>query len=308
MEQPNPAMSNRSFLKGLQYRFEASAAYALYGLFRVLPVSWASAFGGQIIRWFGPLSRPHQTTASNLAHAFPDLSSEALAKIQSEVWDNLGRVSAEYAALSRLWGPEEAGRIEVSGAEHIVELARRGSPAIIFSGHIANWETLPITIARMTKPPAIVYRAPNNPYVDRLLQSSRRASCKVQIPKGHGGARDIMREIKAGGFVAMLIDQKSNTGLPVPLFGRDAMTGDAVARIAMRFKCPIVPAQIERRNGCRFKVTFEEPWQTDSMENDEAAIRDLLKRMNEKLETWVRQHPGQWLWVHNRWPKDSPAS
>ena len=301
-------MAARTFAKTMHYRLEAAIAYVLYWLFRLLPVDLASRCGGSIARWFGPWSRSHVTAKRNLARALPDLTDEDRHTVLLDVWDNFGRVMAEYATLSRLWRSDVSSRVEVCGIEHLKQLADNNAPAIIFSGHLANWEVTALAIGWTVKPPAMVYRAPNNPFIGGLLQSARGPATATLIPKGSSGARDMIRVLNDGGFIAMAVDQKINTGLPIPLFGRDAMTGEAIARLALRSQCSIVPARTERLDGCRFKVTFEEPWTVQDSGSVDADVRATLVRINEKLEAWIREHPGQWLWLHNRWPKDEAPS
>lgn len=297
-------MARSPLRKPIQYRVEAALAYGLYGLFRLLPIDIASGIGGRLATLFGPLSKPHRTAARNLARALPDLDQKQRRAILHDVWDNFGRVIAEYGVLSRLWRQGPDTRIEICGQEHITALESAKKPAIIFSGHIANWEITALTVGWTAAPPALVYRAPNNPLIEGLLNKVRGDATATLIPKGAGGAREIMRTLRKGGFVMMAVDQKMNTGLPIPFFGRDAMTGEAIARLALRYNCPIVPMVTERLDGCRFRVTFEEPWPIDSSAESNDQIDSILRRVNETLERWVRARPGQWLWLHNRWPKD----
>lgn len=297
-------MARPPLRKPIQYRVEAVLAYGLYGLFRVLPVDIASEIGGRLATLFGPLSKPHRTAALNLTRAMPDLDQKQRRIILRDVWDNFGRVIAEYGVLSRLWRHGRDTRIEICGQEHITALANAKKPAIIFSGHIANWEITALTVGWTTAPPALVYRAPNNPLIEGLLSKVRGDATATLIPKGAGGAREIMRTLRNGGFVMMAVDQKMNTGLAIPFFGRDAMTGEAIARLALRYECSIVPMVTERLDGCRFRVTFEEPWQMDPSAESEDQVESILRRVNETLERWIKARPGQWLWLHNRWPKD----
>ena len=221
----------------------------------------------------------------------------------TRVWDNLGRVMSEYAVLSRLRRETNAHRIEVTGQDHLKALSEGKAPAIFFSGHVGNWEVIHLTLSDVLRPPAIVYRTPNNPYVDGLLRRARGPTTNGQIAKGSSGAREMIRTLKDGGLIAMLVDQKMNTGLPISFFGREAMTGDAVARLALKTGCALVPIRVERTEGCQFKVTFETPWNVEQSDDSESAVEDLLSRINSKLETWIRERPDQWLWLHNRWPK-----
>jgi len=296
-------MADHAFAKDLRYRIEAALAYLLYGLFRILPVDTASAIGGWVARSLGPLSRAQKTALQNLSRALPEKTQRERQTILSAVWDNTGRVMAEYAVLSRLRQPSHSPRIEIEGLSHLDLLRSTDRPALFFSGHIGNWETIPLALSKLIEPPAIVYRSPNNPYVHGLIRQARGKSAASQIPKGSGGARKMIHVLRNNGHIALLIDQKMNTGLPIPFFGQDAMTGDAVARLALKVGCPIVPTRVERLCGCHFKVTFEEPWEIDPGDCNDMKVRNLLTRMNETLERWIRERPEQWLWLHNRWPK-----
>ena len=301
-------MADLSFAKGLRYRLEACAAYILYGFFRLLPVDVASKVGGILARWLGPWSGIHRKAKKNLDLSLPDLTPEDRQTILRDVWDNFGRVIAEYGTLSRIGRAGAADRIELHGIEYLKHLAHEEKPAIIFSGHFANWEMLVIAISQNVKPPLIIYRAPNNPFIEGLLKAARRPVAATMVPKGRKGARDMIRALEDNAFIAMLVDQKINTGLPVPFFGRDAMTGDAVVRLALRSNCPLIPARMERMEDCHFKITFEEPWKIESSDDVDADVSATLVRMNQKLESWIRDRPGQWLWLHNRWPKDGSVS
>ena len=297
-------MARQALAKPVQYRLEAILAYGLFGLFRLLPIDWVSFFGGKLAGWFGPMSRAHRTARRNLTRALPGLAEREYQAILADVWNNFGRVMVEYATLSRLGTKAESNRVEVIGLEHIAALAENGRPTLMFAGHLANWEVAALAVGWNAAPPALVYRAPNNPLIEGLLQSARGHATSALIPKGAGGARTIMRILKAGGFVQMAVDQKMNTGLAIHFFGRDAMTGAAIARLALRYDCAILPARCERLDGCRFRVTFEEPWYPEDTGDQDKDVRTTLIKINQTIEEWIRKKPGQWLWLHNRWPRE----
>ena len=301
------APANPILAKPIQYRLEAALAYAVFGLFRVLPVTTVSAIGGKLAEWFGPLSRAQRTAQRNLARALPEMTDRERRATLKGVWNNFGRVMAEYATLSRLWEGGK-GRVEIEGLHFAQEIVKADTPVIMFSAHIGNWEVSALTIGWAVTRPALVYRAPNNPLIEDLLRHVRGNGTGALIPKGAGGAREIIRVLKDGGFVQMAVDQKMNTGVAVPFFGRDAMTGDAVARLALKYGCALLPAHSERLNGCRFRVTYEEPWFPENTGDAEADVKNTLLKINQTIEGWVRKRPGQWLWLHNRWPRDEVKS
>jgi KDO2-lipid IV(A) lauroyltransferase len=212
------------------------------------------------------------------------------------MWDNLGRVAAELPHL-----PHEYlfQRIRVGGSEHIPQ---DGSAAIFFSGHLGNWElTYPIA-RKHGVPVTLIYREANNPYVDKVIFDLRSTQSAYLLSKGPRSAIKLARAIKSGHSLAVLIDQKMNDGIPVSFFGREAMTAPAIAELALRYNMPIIPARIVRSKGCHFEANVYAPLaitRTGDMEKDVYAI---MTQINQMLESWIREHPEQWFWVHKRWP------
>ncbi|TAL01692.1 MAG: lauroyl acyltransferase [Rhodospirillaceae bacterium] len=301
MSRPDPSLQ-----LSIRHRIEAAAACAFLGAMARLPIDAASALGGWLGRRIGPLNSAHRTTLRNLAQALPELNAQAHRDIAGQAWDNLGRTVTEYAVLPRLWAEGWRDRITVSGYEPLAALAAARKPAILFSGHIGNWETIPLALASLARPLTIVYRPPNNPAIDTVIGKIRSAYTAAMAPKGAAGARMIIKALDAGELVFMVVDQKINEGLAIPFFGRGAFTGPAIARLAMRFGCPVIPVRCERLDGCRFHVTVETPWTFGGPligPPDENTVRAALTRINARIEAWVRERPGQWLWMHRRWPK-----
>ncbi|HSK41233.1 MAG TPA: lysophospholipid acyltransferase family protein, partial [Arenibaculum sp.] len=174
--------------------------------------------------------------------------------------------------------------------------------AIIFSGHFANWELLAPAAEAFGLPLTLIYRRPNNPIVGRLIDRARRHGSGTLVPKGRGGAKALVDALRRGASVALLVDQKMNDGLPIPFFGREAMTAPAVAQLALRFDAPLIPARVERLRGARFRITIQPPMALPADGDRHAAVRTVLTDVNRLLETWIRERPEQWLWLHRRWP------
>ncbi|MBP2294850.1 lipid A biosynthesis lauroyl acyltransferase [Azospirillum rugosum] len=289
-------------LRRVGYPLEAAFVFGIAGLFRALPLDAASALGGRIGRTVGPFLPGSRTARRNLERAFPEKPRAEIDAILRGMWDNLGRVIAEYPHLDEIGGFGPGGRVEVIGAEHIDALREDGKAGILVSGHFANWEVQSVTSRKMGVELAGVYRAPNNPYVGALLIDLRSAAGGTHIPKGAEGARTLLRVLSKGGHVGMLIDQKMNDGIPVPFFGRDAMTAPAAAQLALRLGIPLVPARTERLGGARFRITVLPPVEPPATGDRNADVRILMERLNHLLEQWIRERPAEWLWVHRRWP------
>lgn len=274
-------------------------------LFRILPLDAASTLGGWLGRQLGPRLPVHRHAVRNLERAMPELSPERRQAVLDGMWDNLGRVLAEYAHLPDIGRAIELkdDRVAISGIEHIEAIRSAGKPVIFFSAHYGNWELLGLTATRYGLPLVQVYRAANNPLTEELLQDLRQAVGGRLVPKGMQAAREMLKALKQNESLAMLIDQKLSTGIAVPFFGHDAMTAPAIAELALRADCPVVPAYVERVAGTRFRVVVEAPLQLEKTGDRERDIFNAMLRLNGRIESWVRVRPDLWFWVHKRWKK-----
>lgn len=286
-------------MKDIVYRIEAFALSLLFALFRVLPLDVSSAIGSFLGPIVGSFFSAHKIALTNLARAFPENSEEQNKNIRKRMWQHLGRVAGEFASLG---GKRLINRVNVIGAEH---LPKPGSNALFFSGHIGNWEMLyPIAFHRDI-PIGIVYRHINNPYVDKMIENMRKQHATTMITKGVRGSVHLIRALKRGESVAMLVDQKMNNGMAIPFFGRDAMTSTAVAELALKYDLPILPTRIVRKRGAHFDGYVFPPLEYEKTGDHDADVKAIMVAINAYLEKWIRECPEQWFWVHKRWPKDS---
>jgi KDO2-lipid IV(A) lauroyltransferase len=292
-----------SVVRDLRRRGEAALIRGALAIFAMLSLAHASGFGGAVARAIGPWLPVSATARRNLRAAFPGLAPAAIAAIVRAMWDNLGRTAAEYAHLSAFDCYAPGGPVEVIGAEVIDRLRDDGKPGIFFGIHQANWEILSLAATQRGVALDQVYRAANNPHVDALVQQIRaRALRGRHLKKGSAGARAIIRSLKEGGHLAMLIDQKQNDGIAVPFFGRPAMTAPALAQLALKYDCPVVPARIERLGGTRFRLTVLPPLAFAKTGDTDADVVAAMTAINALIEGWIRDRPAEWLWLHRRWP------
>ena len=173
---------------------------------------------------------------------------------------------------------------------------------LLFASHIGNWDMQALTTHLLGIDVHVVYRRANNPYMDQLIDTIRGGLVQGTIPKGSSGARQIVARLRSGRAVGMLVDQKLNDGIPVPFFGRPAMTAPALAQMALRYNVPVLPVRCERLGGPRFRVPYCPPLDVPAETDRHAAARQMMTQVNAMLEDWIRQRPGQWLWLHRRWP------
>jgi Kdo2-lipid IVA lauroyltransferase/acyltransferase len=272
-----------------------------FGAFALLPPDWASALGGAIGRLIGPHLGISNRARYNIRRAFPELSESDVAHVVARMWDNLGRVAAEYPHLRNIRVFEPGGRVETHGFEHIDRAVAAGRRMIIFSGHIANWEIGMLAAVQYGMSVAQIYRAANNPLVDRMITRFRGDAGEL-IPKGAVAARRAIATLRRGAHLTMLADQKMNDGIPVPFFGRPAMTASALAALALRFDCDVLPARVERLDGAHFRLPVFPALPLPRTGDSHADAAALMAQVNAILERWIRDRPEQWFWVHRRWP------
>jgi len=292
--------------KTLRFLAEAALFFPFMALFRLIGLDAASALGGFIGRHLFYRLRPAQTARENLTAAYPDKTPAEIDSIVRQVCDNLGRVVGEYSHLDKIRvGPGQ--RIEVVGAENGSAAVARGKGVMFISGHLANWETMPITAGCLGYEGGLVYRPPNNPYVARWIVKQRaKGGPAEQITKGATGTRRIFTLLRRGKCILMLVDQKTYEGVPVPYFGRDVLTTSAPASLALKMGAVLLPTSCQRLRGAHFRVTINPPitfTPTGDAKADEIA---LTAKITAAVEAMVRQDPAQWLWIHHRWttPRD----
>jgi KDO2-lipid IV(A) lauroyltransferase len=163
---------------------------------------------------------------------------------------------------------------------------------------------MPIAASRFGLDGAIVYRPPNNPYVDDYIARARaKKGFAEQIGK-HNGVKRILSVLRTGKAIMLLADQKTNEGVAAPFFGRDAMTTPAPAMLALKLNVPVVFASNKRLGGARFRITMHPPLKFTPSGDIHADIQAMTAAINLRLEEMVRADPSQWLWIHRRWPTE----
>ena len=291
-------MSNLS--QRLKWRIEAFAYDALSLAVTPIPFSALSKFGGKLLRRIGPLTSKDHIARTNLRIAFPNMADDEIDKLMREQWDNCGRTFTEFLALHRLKAFSLNSTITSEG----LEILKAHNPAVLISGHFANWEVMALVMTQAGLPVQITYRKINNPYIDLRVRKKREAyGTKFLVQKsGLKGARQLMDAIENGESVALLNDQKFNQGLSLPFFSEEAMTATGPVRLALKSGRPLIPMSVTR-DGASFHVKVHDPIKLNISGDKIKDTADGVKQVNKFLETIIRANPPQWFWVHRRWPK-----
>jgi KDO2-lipid IV(A) lauroyltransferase len=293
-----------SFGDRLRYGAEAAVFFSFMAFFKVIGLESASRIGGWIGRNIFSHLPPDRVARANLAAAFPEKSEDERDSIRRTMWDNLGRVVGEYPHLERFSPKGDDPRITYSLPPGLTVDDMKTGAVMLLSGHLANWEIMPILAAQVGLEGAAVVRPPNNPYVADWVARQRAIQGPATLIAKHNAARGMLGQLRAGKMLCMLVDQKLREGIPAPFFGRDAMTTPAPAALALKTGARLVFAANRRLPGPRFHVTVWPQIDFAPSGDDDADTLALTAAITHRIEDMIRADPGQWLWIHNRWPTE----
>jgi KDO2-lipid IV(A) lauroyltransferase len=308
-----------SFPRTLAYRLQrhakagidaglGSLAVAMLRMIRATNRKRMADFAGGFMRTLGPRLKEHRIGRDNLIAAFPDKSSAEIEAILCGVWDNLGRVAAEFAHIDRLqmFDPDPMETGDIIYSKEVDARFRRlrcdGKPALVFAAHLANWELPALIAAKYRLDATVLYRRPNIGAVSDAIIKLRKGSMGNLVPTGLDAPFKLLRVLEAGGHVAMLVDQHYVNGVDVTFFGRRCKANPFIARLARHIECPIHGTRIIRLpDQHRFRVDLSEAIEPRRDEAGKIDIAGTMQAITSVVEGWIREHPEQWLWVHRRW-------
>lgn len=288
----------------------AVAVFGLLGFLKLFPADPAIRAADRLARLIGPRTGRHRLMLINLANAFPEKSDAERQAIALDSWGNMGRLAAEYVFLDELFDFDPAnpkpGRIEVSGIPLFMELLEKKTPFMVFTAHTGNFELLPVASAAFGLDVTVMFRPPNNPYLAEKVYNFRKSRMGGLVPSHAGSAFVLARKLEAGGNVGVLVDQKFRKGLPTQFFGQDVRTNPLLAKLVRQFGCDVYPARSVRLPGNRYRLELEPRMDIPRDAAGNIDVQATAQKLNDKVEAWVRENPGQWLWYHDRWDiKDS---
>ena len=278
----------------IQKYIEGAGFSLICKIFSSLSLERASSFGGWLGKTFGPLFPLSRTAYHNLTTVFPRLTAEEKTTIISTMWQEWGEVAGEYCHLPRFLN--DSSLYTVSGLEVIEQLKTDGKPALLFTGHLSNFQLAAVVALTHGLPLVQFYRRAKNPFVDRGMLFFQHQVTRQVIAKGPSGMKDLLRALQKGEHILMMVDQKFHQGLMIPFLGHLAATASSIATLSKRFECPLVPVRVERTHPLHFQITFFPPLDTIP---DEA---EIMTHINTLLGQWIKDRPEQWFWIHKRWP------
>jgi Kdo2-lipid IVA lauroyltransferase/acyltransferase len=267
-----------------------------------------ASFFGRASRFIGRRLREDRIGRENLEAAFPEKSPEEIEKILDGVWDNLGRIGAEFAHLDHIWDydpdhPEKKSRVEFTQRtkELFDQIRDDGKPALIFACHLGNWELPALAAVAHGLDAAILFRRPNSDAADRAIEKIRQVKMGTLIPAGRDAPLRLAQALQDGQHVAMLVDQYLTNGVEVTFFGRKTKANPMLARLRRQVDCPIHGTRIVRLPGNRFRAELSEEVKPAFDASGQIDVQGTMQAITNVVEGWVREYPEQWLWLHRRW-------
>lgn len=268
----------------------------------------------EIGAWIGDFLRVIMTskaalTRRNLEQAFPELAgTKEIEKLEREIFRHFGKVGAEFMRFPVLSEDWIKNHVTVEGFQYVNELLEKGRGVLAFSAHYGNWEMALKRIA-LESPSRIhvVIRRIKDQNVHSFIEDYREHyGGAISILQDHG-AISILKILKRNGIVVTVLDQNSSVeeGVFSPFFGRPAATYSSIARMAMKLDIPLLPVFDARVSDVDHHVRIGPPISLPELPEPEA-IQSLTNRATSLIEQEIRNHPEQWIWMHNRWKTVPP--
>ena len=285
-------------MKIIKYFLQFLFIIIFFFFFKILGLSISSALGGKLFEKIGPLFRSKKLIHSNLKKAFPDISLDHLNRITKMMWNNYGRVFAEYMFIKKFREDRSNKNIIIEGQEILEDIKKKNKSVVFISGHLSNFELMAMHIEKSGIKLSAIYRPLNNIFLNKIMERIRKKYiCKYQIKKGIGGMKKLMHLKKLNYSTALMIDQRVSQGIRSDFFNQKALTTTIPAQLVKKFKIPIVPIFIERINNINFKIVIKNPITFDN----EETTKTITDKLNLVLEKMISYKPELWIWSHNRW-------
>ena len=290
-------------MKIIKYFFEFIIIVSLFCIFKIIGLKNASNLGSILGKVIGPFFRSKNIIKQNIKIGLGNLDAKKEEEIINGMWSNIGRTFAEYIFLKNFkLNKTGFSHIKIIGTEYLDEIKKSDKPVVFFSGHFANFELMAMELNKFGIKLATIYRPLNNFFLNPLMEYLRiKYICSMQIPKGISGSRKIIKKIKDGYSIALMVDQRVSEGPRISFFNKEAHTTTIPAQIALKYNCKLVPIYLERKNGINFEMIIHKPYEIKKTGAHEEDIKNNSLTINENIEKMIIKNPTQWIWTHNRW-------
>ena len=285
-------------MKNFKYFLQFVVTIFCFVIFKLLGPNLSSSLSGKLFELIGPFFRSKKIIHSNIKRGIADVNPEKLENITKQMWNNYGRLFAEYMFIKDFRNGKLSQKIQIQGQEILEEIKNSNKQVVFISGHFSNFELMAMYLEKNGIKLSAIYRPLNNIFLNRIMESIReKYICKYQIKKGIGGLRKLIALKKNNFSTALMIDQRVSEGILSNFFNQNALTTTIPAQLVKKFNIPIVPVYIERIDGLKFKISVADPVNFSK----DTSIENITARLNQMLEKMILKKPEQWIWSHNRW-------
>ena len=286
-------------MKKLIYFIEFIFINIFFFFFKLLGYKISSNLGFLIGKLFGPIFRSKSLIVENLKKSNISIK-QNYNEVASNVLGNYGRIFSEYPFLKSFRNGQLNNFIEINGKNYLENILKEKKRVVFISGHFNNFELMAMQIEKVGIELSAIYRPLNNVFLNKTMEKIRtQYICKNQIKKGMAGTRQVIRNLKKGSSVALMIDQRVREGSKVKFFGNLATTTTIPAQLIKKYKCELVPIYIERKEKHYFKMHISKPIKV----NTKKTTQEITLFLNTVLEKMILKNPDQWIWTHDRWKK-----
>ncbi len=285
-------------MKYIKYFTQFLFSILCFVIFKIIGPKSSSYISGKIFEMIGPYFRSKILIYNNIKRAMPEIDSNHIKKIEKSMWNNYGRIFAEYIFLKDFRYGKLVSEIKIEGQEILNEIKDNRQQVIFISGHLSNFELMAMSIEKSGINLSAIYRPLNNIFLNGIMESIRKKYiCKNQIKKGIGGLKKLIKLKKKNFSSALMIDQRVSEGILSPFFNEKALTTTIPAQLVKKFNIPVVPVYIERIKDLKFKIIINKPINF----SQDATQQEITDKLNQILEKFILNKPEHWIWSHNRW-------
>ncbi|MFT4915189.1 MAG: KDO2-lipid IV(A) lauroyltransferase [Yoonia sp.] len=245
-----------------------------------------------VMRWFPPAKRQFDREAKRV---FPNMKRSARSQLGQNMGRQMGQTLFEIYHDDDFQHQHHKFHVSGPGLDAIKAAQAAGKGAIIVSGHFGQWEAVRAVIKMHGMESGAVYRPNKNRHYERRIRKGIEAGGKPIFATGRVGTKALVRHLREGGIVSILLDEKYSEGVRLPFLGHDALTSLSAAQLALKYDLPMIPAYgIRMEDGLSFQVEFEAPIpHTDSIV--------MTRTFNDSLSARILTNPDQWYWMLKRW-------
>jgi KDO2-lipid IV(A) lauroyltransferase len=268
----------------------------LIGALMRLPYRWRVPLcGWAVARIVAPVAGYRGRIRDNLAHVMPDLPRAEVERIVRAVPDNVGRTVIEIYSGAEFIAHAVSHPLTGEGVQALEEAHRAGRPVILVTGHFGNYDASRAALIAQGYRVGALYMPMNNPYFNAHYEEAIGRIGRPLFPRGKKGLGEMVRHLRSGGMLGMLIDQNMGHGARLSFFGKTALTALSAADLALKYDALLVPTYgIRGVDGLSFTILVEAPIPHSTPEA-------MTQALNDSLEALARRHMDQWFWIHRRW-------